>query len=730
MCKKTGLYNFTPVIYISLFFFIGTSNIFSQGTNFTLSKFNYKNHYGNSDNLIAYFSNAVAAANDNLTYSDTPTGALRGLSLSITTINTICGHNNGIIVASASGGTPPYTYQSYAAQASDSSGIFLNLFPGTYDVTALDANGAKTTTTVTLTNTFSPPSIKLSSFAMPTGCATADGNLILSASGGLPPYMYSINDGINYQSNNIFTNLSSGSYNLFVKDANGCITTSWGQSGIPYNDATPYNNFSSYYIGSNCSLTLNISEISVITCGNDGFIQFFEALGGTPPYQYSIDGIHFEPNPALAYYYLAPGRYTIYAKDSEGLTTSESVDLIGFCFVSATTTEANCGKSDGSITVTIGNGIPPFSYSIDGTHFQTSNIFNDLPAGTYTIIVKDINRQTSAAAVTISENCPFVTAIATDASCNSNNGTITATGASGTSPYQYSIDETRFQTSNIFSGLAPANYTVTVKDANGLTNTTSVTIKNHCPVVTAISTDAICGNNNGTIIATAANGTPPYQYSIDGINFQMSNNFLDLGPRMYIVTIKDANGLTNTTTISVPIGTTPDIKVFAGNDTSVATNQPLQLFAIDVNNSGFIEFSWSPTYGLNNPSIQNPVAILDKDITYTVTAKTHDSCAGSGDINIKIYKGPDIFVPNAFTPNGDGRNDILKAMPVGIKEFRYFMIYNREGQKVFYTSNPSIGWDGRVGNSLQRTNSFVWMAEAVDYKGNVLKRKGTVLLIR
>ena len=534
------------------------------------------------------------------------------LSLTVTITNTICGYKNGIIAASGHGGTGPYTYQSDAAQQTNNNGIFSDLLAGTYDITVLDATGAKTTSTVTVTNTLSAPSVTLTSSSIPSGCGILDGNLTMTASGGLPPYMYSIDDGINYQNSDFFSNLSSGSYNLFVKDANGCVTTSYGGPGIPFSMAESYDNYSSYHIGSNCPIILNISATSLATCGNSGFIQFFEARGGTPPYAYSLDGISFATNTDLAYHFLAPGRYTIYVRDARGAVTSTSVDLIDHCEVELTAGQATCNKNDGTITVENGNGIPPFSYSIDGINFQSGNVFTGLHAGIYSIIVKDLNNQTSAGSVNVPENCPIVTAVETDATCNQVDGIITVKGDKGTAPYLYSIDGTHFQAGDMFGNLQPATYIITIKDAAGTMDTTSITIKNNCPVITIYVTDAIC-DNNGKIKSVGSQGTPPYQYSLDGLNYQSGDSFSGLAPATYQVSIKDANGYITVTDAIVKEGTATVPKVFAGNDTAVAMGQPIQLFARDLSTSGFSEFTWSPTSGLNNPMIQNPVAIINQE---------------------------------------------------------------------------------------------------------------------
>ena len=100
------------------------------------------------------------------------------------------------------------------------------------------------------------------------------------------------------------------------------------------------------------------------------------------------------------------------------------------------------------------------------------------------------------------------------------------------------------------------------------------------------------------------------------------------------------------------------------------------------------------------------------------------------DVLIKVYKGPEIYIPSAFTPNNDGRNDILHAIPVGIREFRFLRIYNRWGQVVFTTTDPAKGWDGRLNGVEQPTGVYIWVAEGIDTKDQLVTRKGTITIIR
>ena len=198
----------------------------------------------------------------------------------------------------------------------------------------------------------------------------------------------------------------------------------------------------------------------------------------------------------------------------------------------------------------------------------------------------------------------------------------------------------------------------------------------------------------------------------------------------YSLSVVDANGCSSLADDVVMVNVSPQPLLFAGNDTSILINRPFQLHAVDINNAGFISYTWLPVYGLNNPGIANPITVLDRDIIYTVTAQNANGCTGTDDIKIVIYQIPQILVPNAFTPNGDTKNDILKVAAFGIKEFKYFTIFNNYGQIIFTTANPNMGWDGTYKEKKQGMSTYVWIAEGIDFRGRKIQEKGTVILIR
>lgn len=202
------------------------------------------------------------------------------------------------------------------------------------------------------------------------------------------------------------------------------------------------------------------------------------------------------------------------------------------------------------------------------------------------------------------------------------------------------------------------------------------------------------------------------------------------GTYQYFLNVTTQNGCKSSKRDTVLITILPPVKVFAGRDTLIVANQPLQLNAVDVNGSGFSTYSWSPSFGLNNPFISNPIAIMNRDVTYVVTARTANGCEARDDISIKVFNAPDIFVPTGFTPNGDGLNDIFKPVYAGIRELKYFSVFSRWGEIVFTTTSQSAGWNGVYKSRTQDGNVFVWQVEGIDYNGNVIRKKGTVVLIR
>ncbi len=178
----------------------------------------------------------------------------------------------------------------------------------------------------------------------------------------------------------------------------------------------------------------------------------------------------------------------------------------------------------------------------------------------------------------------------------------------------------------------------------------------------------------------------------------------------------------------VNIEKSPDQLAF--HDTLLSSGTVLQLMVNDGNNNVGGIYIWSPSYGLSNPLSPDPILTNTMDMTYSVSVTNEYGCSMKDTVQVKYYKGPAIYVPNAFTPNGDGKNDIFKPTYIGIANLKYFRVFNRSGQLVFETKQQLQGWDGNLNGKEAPEGAYVWEAFGIDYLGKTQFQKGTMVLIK
>ena len=187
-----------------------------------------------------------------------------------------------------------------------------------------------------------------------------------------------------------------------------------------------------------------------------------------------------------------------------------------------------------------------------------------------------------------------------------------------------------------------------------------------------------------------------------------------------------AYGCAFTATSTVRVIIQPQIYAFAGNDTIAVKGLPHQLYG-----AGGTNYTWSsPSANILNPFVKNPKAILNNDAIFYLKATDGVGCAGFDTVFVKVYDGPKYYIPNAFTPNGDGVNDIFRATPVGIANTIYFRVFNRYGELVFETNQWLKGWDGTYKGKPQPNDVYIWIVSGTDRNFNKVNEKGTVNLIR
>jgi hypothetical protein len=325
-------------------------------------------------------------------------------------------------------------------------------------------------------------------------------------------------------------NLVAGTYNIEIIDAIGClIRSSWNieSSSIIHLDSPT-------------------AVVTNVTCkgSNNGAINI-NATGGKAPLQYSIDnGVNYVSSNTFTN--LVPGTYNITVKDSNNCTSSMIATLVEptpLSIATILTKTIDCA-SNATLAVTATGGTTPYTYSKDGITFATSNVFDNLVAGNYTVFAKDVNGCTNQSNQLILPFVPLTATIAkTEVLCKGNsNGSITVNSNGGQGPYTYSLDNGSYINGNssmTFTNLKAGSHNITVKDINGCLSTNQVAISEP---VSALTTMTLVKNQTITVNATGGTGNYNYAISPNLDKFLTNNIFSGLTPDTYIVLTKDANG--------------------------------------------------------------------------------------------------------------------------------------------------------------------------------------------
>jgi gliding motility-associated-like protein len=494
-----------------------------------------------------------------------PASAVSGSVASITHV--LCrGASTGSVTLSGSGGTPPYTYR-FGASAYQASPTFNGLAAGTYTARVRDANLCVTTFPVTITQPATAVGGSITSQTNVSCFGGNDGAVTVTGNGGTPGYQYSFNGGA-YQASGTFINLSAGNHTVTVRDANLCTFV------VPVTITQP-----AASLGGSVTSQINVSCFG----GNDGEVTILGS-GGTPAYQYSLDGGPFQASGLFTN--LSANNYTVTIRDANSCTFNVpftiSQPATGVSGSILSQTNVLCfGTSTGSVTVTASGGTPGYEFSLDGGLFQPSGTFSGLAAGNYLVTIRDVNLCTFNVPVNITE--PNVISIASiivsnvDMCYGDTNGSIQVLASGGTPNYTYNLYDGLSLIATltpvhpapaIFSGLgAGTNYRVVATDINSCTPAEQSGIVITQPdelIITSIDlTEISCnGYNDGTITINVAGGTPAYEYSIDGPTpfgtFQASNVFT-VGEGGYDVYVRDSKGCETAWPVQIVLTNPPAI---------------------------------------------------------------------------------------------------------------------------------------------------------------------------
>ncbi len=457
----------------------------------------------------------VTDANDCKIQNVTTIGNLVITSIDLDDSTATCGMANGAaVVTNVIGGQAPYTYD---WSNGDEGNTAFNLGVGTYTVTVTDANTCTFNKSITITGT---DALSLEETTEPDFCEQSIGRINTSVSGGRMPYQYIWSNGAT--SANI-QGLSANTYQVTITDADNCTLTE------------------SITVNGTSALAISSEETNA-TCGQANGASVVAVTGGTSPYTYqwsatndntaSIDG-------------LSAGTYRVTVTDVNDCSIQKIVNISesSQMIVSKEQTDASCDLENGTATISVSDGNPPYSYTwSDG--LPASATQNQLAAGTYTVTISDSDNCNAIENIVINA-IPTVSILLAkaDATCGENNGRVSVSINTGTAPYSYNWEGFP-NAQTVIENIAPGTYKVTVTDANDCQAIDQITVEGVESLSLSITeTPTTCGLNNGALSVAVTGGTMPYDYNwntsaIEGA--EQSN----IAPGVYAVTVTDALGCT------------------------------------------------------------------------------------------------------------------------------------------------------------------------------------------
>lgn len=536
-------------------------------------------------------------------------------SATLSFTNPTCGNNNGVVVINnTSSGGQTVTFASSLGAISGQT--VTGLGASTPVITLTNNFGCTFTVSATLTMTPGPTNVSVT----PTNatCGNNNGSIAFgSPTGGTAPYTYSVNS---ISATSPSSGLAPGTYSVTVKDAKGCVfTKTTSITNIPGPTAIA---------GTTTQASCNT---------NNGTFNVTGVTGGTPAYTYSVNGVSTGSLTSG----LAAGTHSITVKDANGCVFTRTFVIgtaNGPSSFSVTTTNASCGSSNGTSTVTsVVGGTPTYSYSFDGGAFGTSSNTTGLSAGTHTVVVKDANSCTITATYNVLSNAAPTAAVTSSLNilCNgASTGSLTVTPSGGTAPFTYTLTApTQTNTTGNFTGLVAASYSITVRDNAGCTATVSATLTQPSAVTgTVTSLPVNCfGNATGTVSAGGSGGVAPYTYLWPALGGSTLATVGGAAAGTYTVTIRDANlcPITRTVTVTQPTSLT-------------LTSTLTPATCGNANGSGTVTVSGGTTpytYNWSNSGLTNVLSGASAG-TYTLTVTDFNGCVLTRTVAITNIPGP------------------------------------------------------------------------------------------
>ena len=607
-------------------------------------------------------------------------------------------------ILQADEGTSPYIY---TWPDGVESGERPNLAVGSYPVVILDAEGCKNVDTVYITQ---PDSLIVSIQSVEDSICSNNGELEANVSGGTAPYSYMWNPGGN--GSGILNNIPPGTYTLQVTDEQDCIANT---SHTLYLSDTIYT----------FSEELGCEGSPIILHGETYFADTTVCLSTTSII--GCDSIHCTN---LVF------QDTFYQQDSYELCEGEELNWQGSSYYQDTSVcvvyvnEAGC-DSTYCMNASFISRVNAIEASICEGDIFLFNGQSLTQAGNYTETISDGGFCDSLIILEL-ESYPLPSvginaggSLCTDAQL--------ALNAEGTGAYQWSTGEV----SSEIEVQAGGWYYLTLTDGNGCEATDSILLSEGSPNLSYVITPTNCpGFPNGSIqIDSVWGGNPPYLYAINQSPLQGQDSFTGLEAGSYTLTVEDVDGCLRS--YDVMLESASNFTFSLGDDIELSLGDSIALTPLTNATSGNLSIQWQPTDYLNCDSCIAPITKPFRTITYQAFLTDDFGCTLSDDITIVVSQKEGLFIPNAFSPNGDGRNDrLILFADASILTIDRFQIFDRWGSLVFERKDflpnvdDGLNWGGMIKGQLAPIGAYTYAAVFRTVAGEEYVVSGIVNLLR
>lgn len=399
--------------------------------------------------------------------------------------------------------------------------------------------------------------------------------------------------------------------------------------------------------------------------------------------------------------------------------------------VSNSLQDIDCRHITGEAEIVVTGGTAPYTYSLDGATAVASATFTGLTAGSHTVTVRDNLGCIAPVTFTVARDNSRdldITASTTNLDCwYIHNGAINVQVITGTPPLQFALGNGAYQPQPMFTGLDTGSYKVYASN-NYCVDSATVRITSLPAIrVSPVLTNETCNNANGVAVLNASGGAGNFTYSWDGSTAAI-NTFTGLSAGTYHWIVTDANGCFtehDTALINVQLRSVG----IANNDTTINIGDEVILHA-----ENGTDYHWEPEDGsLSCQDCATTIARPLKTTEYIVTVPPGTGCIESDTVLVTLTYVRSFFMPNAFTPNGDGQNDYFRPKAKGVVVYN-LQIYNRWGELLFHSDSKDQGWDGTYKGAPQQAGVYVYIVNyglyTDDGKTKMELKKGTFLLIR